>query len=296
MPMISAVQPSIQNNNWGDQQWPNLTSSDPDQWSLTQKVCAFFFFVIGVLVLSRIFKVSHTGTTNSLRSSNVKNIVVTNGRIVNGAVSFPRKRDAGQMKKGDSRKIGYFETIELNVPGHFTIVRGKKNHPEISLSADRDIFDKLEDIVLDRKLIIQAQPQTAFVINQPIEYTIVIPERILLKEIKVTTAAQVAISHLESEEFRCIIEDAGKVVVQAGKAVKQEIIMNGTGSYDARSILTTHTIVVIKGAGTAHVKASQTLDVNIEGSGRCICYGIPVKIIKKVPPGALVFKIMTEAV
>lgn len=283
MPMISSVQPSVQHSdnralNWGSQQWTNLTSSlktdSKDQWSLAKKVGAFFLFVLGAWVLSRIFRGSHTVTisSNSSHVDRSANTVVNKDAIEfsNGPSSLLTIKDSGVLKQ-EERKIASFEDIELKVPGLFTIVQG--THAKISCSADQNIFDKLQDIVSAKKLIIQAQPNTSFETKQPIKYTIVVPENISLKEIRVSATAQVVIPFLDSAEFCCIVEDAGKVVVQGGQVTKQGITVNGTGSYDARSVLANHSLVVIQGTGNADVKAREILDVNIKGTGTCTCYG-----------------------
>jgi hypothetical protein len=307
MSMISSIQPSDNSVvNLRGQQWPDLTSSlqadSKGQWSLAQKVGIVFLFVFGAWVLSRVFSSSHTVTTNSSRSSPVDrrstNTTVNKGRIEfsNGPSSLPRITDAGVVKQ-EERKIASFEAIELNVPGHFTIVEGGKS-AKIAVSADQNIFNKLQDIVSARKLTIQAQPNTSFETKQPIKYTIVVPKTTSLKEIRVSAASQVTIPYLDSEEFRCTVEDAGKVNVRSGQVQKQEITVNGAGSYDARSLLTQQTIVVINEVGNAHVKARESLNVNIRAAGICTYYGIvPQFTEEKVSlTGRLVFQIdMPEA-
>jgi hypothetical protein len=294
MPMTSAVQPSVQiyDNralNWGTQKWANLTSSfhadSKGQWSLAQKVGVFSLCALGIWILSKMFRVNHsvirTSSHNSIsviqNSSTRADVINGSTKFTNGPDSLPLTTDSGEIKV-KNLSISAFHAIQLNVPGDFTIAQGV--HASLSLIADKNIAEKLRYRISAETLIIEVLPQTAFETKHLIQYTIIVPND--LNEIKVSSSAQVTIPHLDGDVFRCTIEGAGKVLIQSGQVRKQEISVNGTGSYNAGSVLADHSIVKIQGAGNAHVKARQILNVKIEGAGTCTCDERPAEIKQQV--------------
>jgi len=293
MPLISTIEPSIQIfdnrlGSGGSQQWSNLRSLIPADskgpWGLAQKVGMCFLFVIGAWIFWRMSQFTPTVTlTGSEESNSHVHHRSTTTSVVNGTISFSNSsqpiahiEDAGRPKQQEWRP-GLFEKVVLNVPGKFTIVKGERT--SLTLAADECIFNLLCFRVSAKILTVEAQPNSSFVTHHPIQYTLVVPN---LKEIKVTTAAKVAIDCLEIPQFSCTVQDDGEVVVLGdGTVEEQKITVEGTGLYQASRVKAKQSTVFIKDVGKAHVQTLHHLDVEIKGKGTCFYYGTPSEPIAK---------------
>ncbi|MBS0647728.1 MAG: DUF2807 domain-containing protein [Verrucomicrobia bacterium] len=257
------------------------------QWTLAQKVAVCFLAFLGVCALLQMIRArnstvapeaekSHAGKKNKMKASRdpSKNFSVS---VSNGILRFsnspgtPFIEESSTLKQEELR-LSSFSAIEIRLPAHVNIVKGDTQ--KVTLAATQNIFDLLVAKVEGAWLILEAKPQTAFETRQPLQYTIVIPS---LREIKVTTAAQVSISKLREESFKCWVEGDSQVEV-AGQVTDQEVKVRDAAIYLGRHLTSDKTTLQIDGVGKAHVKAVHQLTGLIRDTGDCTYYGEPSRI------------------
>lgn len=74
---------------------------------------------------------------------------------------------------------------------------------------------------------------------------------------------------------------SGGIIETRGKANTQDITLNTGGIYEGRDFETKNTIVKVRAAGEAEVKASNSVDARITAGGNIDIYGDPQIVTKK---------------
>ncbi len=115
-----------------------------------------------------------------------------------------------------------------------------------------------------------------------------------LEAISISGKCTMECDHLSTEKFKLNVSGLGKMAIQAldcdaldvgisgrgefsaaGRADHQAIRISGSGEYDAPSLASQTTRVVISGQGNAEINVQESLDITISGFGQVNYHGRP---------------------
>lgn len=251
------------------------------QWTVARKMMVCFLAFVGVCILLQMSRARKNHGAEKVRAAKKpkeKKAPSTHidVSITNGIIRYSNAPDASPIKesgvqKQEEKRLTFFNAVEIRLPASVKIEKGEVQ--KVTLAADRNIFDRLVAKVEGARLILEAQPHTAFETRQPINYTIVVPSLI---DLKVITAATVSISTLKENSFKCWLESSAQVEVQGGLVTKQEINVCDTATYLGRYLTSDKTSLQVCDAGKVHVKAVRVLTGTVEDNGECHYYGEPL--------------------
>ena len=206
-------------------------------------------------------------------------------------INFDVRRGSGNVVS-EERAVEAFNEIRVEGAGELILTQSE----EFSLTVEAE--DNIISEVITRNegdtLVIGFADQRwtkSYLPTEPIRFYISMPD---LKELDIAGAARVEMGALQTEELTLKTDGAadirfedlqlGSLMVDlnggaqfdlSGKAERQDIDIDGAGSYDAADLETRDTTISIAGAAEAQVWATETLDVDIDGAGNVRYYGSP---------------------
>ena len=198
----------------------------------------------------------------------------------------------------EERDVSDFDRVSLSGFGEVTIEQGDEE--SLTVTTDENIMPYVITKVKGNTLVLDLDDtgrNGSYDPTDGIKFTLVVKD---LSRMDISGAGNIAIDELETEKLVVELSGAGNleihsltadelVVTQSGAGavfvsgqVKgQDLTFSGVGSYHASELESETAIVLISGAGTATLWATESLDVAISGIGNIIYYGNP-RIIQNV--------------
>ncbi len=93
--------------------------------------------------------------------------------------------------------------------------------------------------------------------------------------VSIEGSGRVTVADLDAKSIEGIINGSGKLRVNGGRVTSQNVVINGSGQYIARSVVSKDARVDIPGSGAARVNVKESLGVSIAGSGNVGYIGSP---------------------
>lgn len=182
-------------------------------------------------------------------------------------------------RQTSQRSIADVSGVRLQTSGTLSITHGETT--SLSVTAGRNVIDRLTSEVDDGVLVLALDGHVEYLGS--VSYALVVPE---LDRLEVAGSGDVAARDLRSNALSITIEGSGGVTlsgldveqfdvtvagsgtVQAGgSATRQDVRIQGSGDYDADRLDSRQAQVTVSGAGNASVRATDSLDAVVNGSG-----------------------------
>jgi len=92
--------------------------------------------------------------------------------------------------------------------------------------------------------------------------------------VSISGSGNAYINNLKADQLTAKISGSGSIEV-SGKVQKQDIKIDGSGEYLAKTLESTDAVIVISGSGDATLNVTEKLNITIEGSGKVSYTGNP---------------------
>jgi hypothetical protein len=192
----------------------------------------------------------------------------------------------------ETRQVSGFDRVSLSGIGSLTITLGDKE--SLQIQAEDNILPRIETIVQDGTLIIRYQNndfQKNVVPTKPINFYLTAKN---INGLELSGAGSISSDKIDTDNLTVSSSGAGSVKIGsltaqsltanlsgvggcefAGKVINQNLVISGTGSYNAPNLESQNTTIIISGAGSSTVWSTSTLNVTISGAGSVSFYGNP---------------------
>jgi hypothetical protein len=184
-------------------------------------------------------------------------------------------RGSGTLKE-ETRQIPAFTEIEFNGGYNFKLVIDTKagDSLDLKLSGDDNLLELVKTTVTNDRLVVESDKNLSP--DNPLTVT-VSPSNLTV--IEINGAADGEVAGLATKELKLTISGSGDIAL-AGEASKFTLDISGAGDVKAKDLTSKNVVVSIAGAGNAEVCTSDTLEVDIAGSGDVSYYCNP-KTVKQ---------------
>ncbi len=191
--------------------------------------------------------------------------------------------------------IGEIDSVMLSGLGDLTIRQGETE--SLTIEAEDNILPLLETKVTGGVLELSDKPNTSINSSKGIHYTLVVMN---LKQVSLTGMGNIAIDALTADALNLVLSGSGDVKMTDLQAGEVNLTLDGLGSIEltgqaesltmktmgsgdlkAADLKVKNASITIEGLGNATVQVSDTLEVNISGSGSLKYYGAP-KITQEI--------------
>jgi Putative auto-transporter adhesin, head GIN domain len=179
-----------------------------------------------------------------------------------------------------TRDVHGFDSIVMAGTGKLTITQG--NGESLMVRSDDNILPLLISNVSGGILTLATKSGSSI---RPTEITYVLTVR-TLKKVEVTGEGDVSASGIVTGSLDTTVKGTGHIVL-SGRADSQSVHIKGTAAYDSSSLQSQKATVSISGDGDVLLRASDTLDVQIDGVGKVRYLGNP-RITQRISGGGSV--------
>jgi hypothetical protein len=169
----------------------------------------------------------------------------------------------------ESRKVSGFDGVELRGVGNLSIEQTGRE--SLTVEAEKAVIPKITTRVVDGRLIIGPEANSAVHTTGPINYRLTVKD---LNALEVMGTANAEATGIETDRLAVTISGAGNVRM-SGTADEQEVDISGTGTYLAENLESREVEINVAGAGSAIVNAKEKLDAEISGVGSVEYVGDP---------------------
>jgi hypothetical protein len=193
----------------------------------------------------------------------------------------------------ETRQVGSFDRVSLNGIGNLSISQGEKEI--LKIEAEDNVLPRIETTVQNGTLIIRFQNdnfQRNVIPTKPVNYDLSVKD---LSGIELSGAGSISSAQFKTDHLTIASSGAGSIKFGlitaqslhanvsglgkcelAGKVKDQNVVISGTGTYNARDLESENTTIIISGAGSSTVWSTSLLDITISGAGNVNYYGNPI--------------------
>jgi hypothetical protein len=207
----------------------------------------------------------------------------------NDGAYFGATEPGSGVIKSQTREVSDFHAIEIEYPAQITITQG--NAASVKVEAEDNVLPGLITQVRDGKLNIfyKADGDERVNATKVVKITIVVKD---LDDVDFSSAGELTINGLETDELDFDLNGAGKVVLDDievnilnldlsgagsleanGTADRLDVNISGFGSFEGEDLQSQTASINISGAGSATIWVEDELDANISGAGSINYYG-----------------------
>lgn len=194
------------------------------------------------------------------------------------------------MTEIETREASGFDRITLRGYGDMLLEQGESE--AITIETSKDMLERIVTEVKDGELVISFKNWLDILFNhKPVQYRIAL---INLKGLVISGSSKVRAEHLKGDQLKLGVSGSGEVRIGdlnydgldthtsgsakwhlAGKVVRQEVHISGSGRYNAEELDSQQAVVRVSGSGHLALKVQQTLDISISGAGEVSYLGDP---------------------
>lgn len=187
----------------------------------------------------------------------------------------------------EERTIDGVHAVDLRTSGSLTVELG--DAPSLTVTAREGVLDELTSEVEDGTLVLGREGGPRWGMPGRIEYTLVVTE---LEALAVRGSGDAEADGASGGRLSVTVEGSGDVTVRdvdvdtldgqvagsgglvlEGRAGTQNVVVEGSGSYDGSDLVTREAVVAVRGSGDADVHVTERLDVQVDGSGSVLHTG-----------------------
>ncbi len=190
----------------------------------------------------------------------------------------------------EERSVAAFTMIEAEFPGDVVLVQGANQM--VKAQAQENIINDLYTTVDNGILKIKLRNGLRLSTGSSLKVYVTIPviERISLMgsgnvstdqvistdlDIKLTGSGNMEIGNLEADVVYSELTGSGNINITSGTTRDLSVRLTGSGDVKAQNFSAVDATVTLTGSGSATVRASNTLNAVISGSGNVNYYGNP---------------------
>ncbi len=190
----------------------------------------------------------------------------------------------------EERQVSSFDRISLDGFGELILTQGG---PEsVRIEAEENLMPYIKTDVKGDELVISIKSRRPLVPSRAIKFYVSVPdieaislngagmvqsERIVsdVLDLTIDGTGNITIDELEADRMMVDIDGLGDLDI-SGRVVDQEVDIDGAGNFDGRHLESENAVIHIDGLGSADISVTDSLDVDINGSGRVKYSGDPV--------------------
>lgn len=183
----------------------------------------------------------------------------------------------------ESRNVSGFTKIDLTGAGEVTI--DQNGTEALTIEADDNLMPKVTSEVVDGTLRL-GERSNLISLTKPVKYRVSVKD---LTGLMISGSGTVTAAKITSSRLAVDINGSGRVTA-GGTVENQDLMISGSGDYQAKDLQTKITTVKISGSGDAAVSVSDSLDIQMSGSGKLTYYGNPPQVTQQISGSGRVSK------
>ena len=183
----------------------------------------------------------------------------------------------------ESRNVSGFTKIDLTGAGEVTI--DQNGTEALTIEADDNLMSKVTSEVVDGTLRL-GERSNLISLTKPVKYRVSVKD---LTGLMISGSGTVTAAKITSSRLAVDINGSGRVTA-GGTVENQDLMISGSGDYQAKDLQTKITTVKISGSGDAAVSVSDSLDIQMSGSGKLTYYGNPPQVTQQISGSGRVSK------
>ncbi len=168
-----------------------------------------------------------------------------------------------------ARPVAGFDGVILSGAGRLIIEQTGRE--ALTITAEDNILPYLTSDVRDGQLILGTVPDVSLSPTREIVYRVELRH---LRDIVVSGAGDVQALGIDTPELHVVVSGAANVTLQ-GVVDWQDLVISGSGTYQAQELYSRLASVTVSGSGVAVVRVSERLDATVSGSGLIEYIGNP---------------------
>jgi len=191
----------------------------------------------------------------------------------------------------ETRTLSSFSAIDLRIGGNLRFE--KDSNFSISIRAQENVLDIIQTYISNGKLVVKFKDgvrvrghetpeiivRAAFLsgIELSGSGSITVQTKLVSPQVnlELSGSGNLFVSDVQTALLDVRISGSGNIRVAAGKATKEKLRIDGSGHIDLSDVLASDGQSISNGSGEMHVWCSNTLSVNIAGSGTVYYKGQP---------------------
>jgi Putative auto-transporter adhesin, head GIN domain len=183
----------------------------------------------------------------------------------------------------ESRNVSGFTKIDLTGAGEVTI--DQNGTEALTIEADDNLMPKVTSEVVEGTLRL-GERSNLISLTKPVKYRVSVKD---LTGLMISGSGTVTAAKITSSRLAVDINGSGRVTA-GGSVDNQDLMISGSGDYQAKDLQTKITTVKISGSGDAAVSVSDSLDIQMSGSGKLTYYGNPPQVTQQISGSGRVSK------
>ncbi len=172
---------------------------------------------------------------------------------------------------------GVMKTVELNLPafteiessGSFDINVKIGGEQKVTLTFDDNLIDNIEAEVSGK--VLELGSKESYSSRKPCTLDITVPS---LQGVRLSGSGDVEVVDLNADHFEYAVSGSGSLHAE-GKVRDFDVHVSGSGDVDASDLVAENAYIRVSGSGEVRVRATNSFDGNISGSGNIYYYGEP---------------------
>ncbi len=174
----------------------------------------------------------------------------------------------------EEREVEPFRRIESNGAADIFVTVGEKL--SVKVTFDDNLIDLIETKTRGKTLKIGNRENYRSRHGCKIEITVPELERVYLRG-----SGDILVERLEAEFFEFKLSGSGSLVAE-GTTNELEVRLSGSGDIDTRGLIAREAYVSLSGSGEIKIRAEESFDGSLSGSGDIAIYGNPPDFSKSV--------------
>jgi hypothetical protein len=174
------------------------------------------------------------------------------------------------------RTVKTFHAVDIVGSADVDITIGDTQ--SVTVEADDNILPLIETLVRNGTLIIRTASNTSITPKLPVHVIVAMKS---LDAARITGSGNINISDLAAERIQFNLPGSGNISA-VGSAERVTVSLGGSGNILCEDLESKSTIVRLNGSGNITVNASESLDVNVDGSGNVRYRGNPANVDQSV--------------
>ena len=169
----------------------------------------------------------------------------------------------------ETRNVSDFTSVAMYGSGRLIVERGEAE--ALTITADDNLLPYVTSEVLNGKLNLGTKPFTSIANRVEIVYHLTVKK---LDGLESYGSGTSEVNGFSGERLAVKAMGSGSVMV-SGKVTQQDVSLFGSGDYNAENLDSRQASVQSFGSGSATVRVSNDLNVQLSGSGSVGYYGSP---------------------
>jgi Putative auto-transporter adhesin, head GIN domain len=174
----------------------------------------------------------------------------------------------------EPRPVGAFHAIDVAGTLQVEVTVGKAAHVEVA--GDADLVGKITATVKDGVLVLDTPRKLRN--HSHLRATVTVPA---LDAITISGTADMKVAGVTGDSLAISVTGTGQLDV-AGTTAALSVAVAGTAQIDAGALATKDARIDVRGTGQATLRAAQSVEVKISGTGSVDVLGNPARVKKSV--------------